>query len=182
MARLVLVVCKGNIHRSVIAEMCIRKNLQELGLEEKFQVTSRGLQGSGQSKMPSPNIKHYPLEWEHTEPLLRELGIEIPDTQTATPIDRNVAEEASLILTMDSQVLCGFFKDDLIKNLVSQFPEFGFKMRLFSEMAGEVCDVPDRAGKKDTSLYRQVISMIQSTAKTGVQQMCQLAELLNPHP
>lgn len=174
--KLILVVCKGNIHRSVIAEVCILKNLQELGLENKFRVVSRGLQGSCQTAMPKfPNMRNYPLEWGNTEPILRDLEIEIPETQIATPIDKSIAREASLILAMDQQVLCGF--DNC---LVKQFPELGFKMRLFSEMAGDVCDMPDCAGKTDTEMYRQVNLAIHLIAKTGIRRICQLAELLNP--
>ena len=104
MVRLILVVCHGNIHRSVVAEIYIRKNLRELGLEEKFRVASRGLQGSCQTAMPKfPNLRQYSLEWGNAEPSLRDLEIEIPETQIATPIDESVASEASLILAMDQQ-------------------------------------------------------------------------------
>ena len=109
MTRLILVVCRGNIHRSVVAESCIRKNLQELGLEDKFQVTSCGLKGSCQTAMQKfPNMRYYPLEWGHTQPILRDLGIEIPETQIATPVDKGIVQQSSLILAMDQQVLCGF--------------------------------------------------------------------------
>lgn len=176
MKKLILTVCKGNIHRSVVAELCIRKNLQEFGLEDKFQVSSRGLQRSCQTSMPKfPNMRHYPLEWGHSEPILRDLGIEIPETQIATPVDKSIVQDASLVLAMDQQVLCGF-----PNCLIKQFPELGFKMRLFSEMAQNILDVPDCAGKTDTGMYRQVNFTIHSTAKIGIRNMCQLAELFNP--
>lgn len=176
MTRLILIVCKGNIHRSVVAELCIRKVLQELGLEDKFQVASRGLQGSCQTAMPKfPNLRQFLLEWPRAEPSLRELEIEIPKTQIATPVDKSIVQESSLILAMDQQVLCGF-ENCLIK----QFPEFSFKMRLFSEMAGDVSDVSDCAEQMATEKFRQVNLKIHTTAKTGIQKMCQLAELLDP--
>jgi len=175
MSHLILTVCKGNIHRSVIAEACINKYLKELGLESGFKVVSRGLKGScGTAMSEFLNMRCYPLEWGHTEPILRELGIEIPETKIATPINENIVEEASLILAMDSEVLCGF-----TNCLVNQFPKFGFKMRLFSEMTGDVRDVLDCAGKTDTEMYRQVNLAIHSTARTGIQKICRLAELLH---
>ena len=177
MVRLILVVCHGNIHRSVVAEIYIRKNLRELGLEEKFRVASRGLQGSCQTAMPKfPNLRQYSLEWGNAEPSLRDLEIEIPETQIAIPINEIVAKEASLILAMDQQVLSGFPK----YCLVEQFPELSFKMKLFSEMAGDVADVPDCAGHTTTEVYRQANVAIHSTAKAGIQKMCQLAKILNP--
>lgn len=176
MTRLILVVCKGNIHRSVVAEICIRKNLQEIGLEDKFQVTSRGLQGSCQTAMPEfLNLRQFPRHWPNAEPSLRELGIEIPETQIATPVDKKIVQEASLILAMDQQVLSEF--DNC---LIRQFPEFSFKMKLFTEMTGDVSDVLDCAEQMTVEKFRQVNLTIHSTAKTGVQKMCQLAEILNP--
>ncbi|OHA24279.1 MAG: hypothetical protein A3G52_02070 [Candidatus Taylorbacteria bacterium RIFCSPLOWO2_12_FULL_43_20] len=176
MSHLILTVCKGNIHRSVLAEACISKYLQELGLEGSFKVASRGLQGTCGTAMPKfPNMRCYSLEYGYTEPILQELEIEIPETKIATPIDEGIVQKASLILAMNSEVLCGF-----ANCLVNQFPKFGFKMRLFSEMAGDIRDVPDCAGKTDTEMYRQVNLTIHATAKNGIQKMCQLAELLNP--
>lgn len=176
MPRLILVVCQGNIHRSVVAEICIRKNLKELDLENKFQVTSRGLQGSCQTATPKfPNLRQFPDHWPHAEPSLRELGIEILETQIATPVDESIARKASLILAMDQKVLSEFDN-----SLIKQFPELGFKMKLFSEMAGDVSDVPDCAEQMAAEKFRQVNADIHSTTKIGIQKMCQLAELLNP--
>src|SRR3989344_5878715 len=78
MSHLILTVCKGNIHRSVLAEACISKYLQELGLEGSFKVASRGLQGTCGTAMPKfPNMRCYSLEYGYTEPILQELEIEM---------------------------------------------------------------------------------------------------------
>ena len=44
--RLIVVVCRGNMHRSVVAEACIKKIIQEHSLESGYQVVSRGIQNN----------------------------------------------------------------------------------------------------------------------------------------
>ena len=98
MKKIILVVCKGNIHRSVIAEICIREKIEKLGLGNEFEVASRGLQGTCQTDIPRfPNIKEYELEWKYTEPILQEMGIEISDDRKSTPVDRDIVKMSSLI-------------------------------------------------------------------------------------
>lgn len=179
MKKLILVVCKGNIHRSVIAEICIRKNLEELGLTDRFIVESRGLQGSCRTAMPlHPNIRQYTLEWNLSLPFLNELEIEILENKVATPIDRNIAEKASLILSIDQKVLSG-----KLNSLLNQFPDLGFKMKLFQEMAEmNSGNVSDCAEKTDAEVYQHVIMTIHVTARIGTLKMCQLAEDLSAQP
>jgi protein-tyrosine-phosphatase len=48
----VLVVCNGNIHRSVIAEFCLNKALEEMNLSKRLIAISRGLQGTLGTALP----------------------------------------------------------------------------------------------------------------------------------
>lgn len=41
--KLILVVCSGNMQRSVIAEQCINKVLKKRGLDDRYFVISRGI-------------------------------------------------------------------------------------------------------------------------------------------
>lgn len=159
MSKLILTVCKGNIHRSVIAAACIQEMIVRRGLAARYEVMSRGLQGTMKTK-PSEhrNLRDYPMEWPLTKPVLEELGIEIATDQQSTPITQDVAERASLILAMDSLVL-----SELPNSLIKQFPTLGKKLRLFTQIAGRSDDVPDTGGVSDPVAHRFAVCVIHST-------------------
>lgn len=153
--KLVLVVCNGNIHRSVIAEYCLNRELKKKGLNDKFIVVSSGLQGTFGTKIPQgKNLCDYPLEWRLSSPILSELNIDISKHCT-TQIDVFIVEKASLILAMDCGVLI-----DKTNSLVKQFPKHAYKMRLFRELEGNPIDIPDCFGSSDVVLHRRVIKLI----------------------
>lgn len=160
MKKLIVTVCKGNIHRSVVAALCIQKCLAQKGLQDQYLVISRGLQGSAGTAMPKyVHLSSYPMEWSLTEPVLRELGITVPATQVATPITFEIAQEASIIIAMDSLVL-----RTLPNSLVRQFPELEFKMKLFSNLYGSDEDIEDCGGSDNKLLHelvnRQISTMV----------------------
>lgn len=174
MKKLILIVCNGNIHRSVIAEQCINRALRQNGLELRYTAVSRGLQGTGGTESPgNKNLRDYPLEWSLTKPILDELGITLPSDKVATPITVRIVEEAILILAMDRSVLL-----TRSNSLVQQFPLSGFKMRLFCELDGRTNDVPDCFGWHEVDRYRRVISEIHTIASGRIQLLLALAEIL----
>jgi protein-tyrosine-phosphatase len=163
--KLILTVCSGNIHRSVIAQLCLNRELVNIGRETEFEVLSRGLQGTMGTGAPKySNLLFYEMEYRHTQPCLKEIGIEIPINQKATPIDEAIVERASLILVMDEKVL---------HSLERRFPKCIFKMRLFVELVGKKEDVPDCSGVDDATFYRQVVMSINEVAKAGIHTMIQ---------
>ena len=177
MEKLILTVCKGNIHRSVIAALCLENALKRLCLESKYEVMSRGLQGSAGTDTPRfSNLKSYPTEWRLTAPILEEIGINIPSSQIATPITKDVVSNASLILAMDRAVLCS-----LPHSLINQFPNLGFKMRLFLELAGSIDGIADCAGEADPEIHRNVILTINSIACDRITNILKLAEIFSTH-
>lgn len=181
MKKLILSVCHGNIHRSVIAELCIKKVFAEQGLETGYEVLSRGLQGTcGTARPRFPNLRHYNLEWRLSRPFLEEFGIVVPNEQTATPIDQEIAKRAALILVMDREVLCGRPKS-AASNLVTQFPDYGFKMRLYRELCGEVGDFQDCFGEYNPEQYRAVIEEIYSIARGRFDTIAKLADLFSAY-
>jgi hypothetical protein len=95
-------------------------------------------------------------------------------------VDRAVIERAALILVMDREVLCGRPKSGAF-SLVELFPEYGFKMRLYRELRGEVSDFPDCFGKRDPELYREVIETIHSIACERFETIVKLAELFSAY-
>lgn len=181
MKKLILTVCNGNIHRSVIAALCIAKQLKERGKEEDYEVLSRGLQGTCGTLLPiSRNLRDYDSEWELSSPFLERIGLVLPESQIATPIDRAVAERAALILVMDCDVLCGRLKS-LADNLAKQFPECGFKMRLYRELRGEIGGFHDCFGEKDPERHREVIEEIHSIACERFEMITKLADLFSAY-
>lgn len=154
--KIILVVCSGNIHRSVIVEHCINRALKERGLDAEFVAVSRGLQTA--SPPVGKNLKDYPVEWSVSSPVLQEIGIDISDARS-TPVDLSVIEKASLILAMDRDVLI-----EKSNSLIRQFTEHGCKMRLFMELMGSTEDVVDTYGSNDEELHRRVIELIHSVS------------------
>ena len=171
----VLVVCNGNIHRSVIAEICINQKLKKSGLENSIQCISRGLQGTSGTPLPvGKNLKDYPKEWSLTKPILDRLGIEILESQQSTPVDQCTISRAGLILAMDRGVLL-----DRDNSLVRQFPEHAFRMRLFRELEGVADNVPDCFGSDDPDLYELVICSIHRIAVEGLSTLINLVQLFS---
>src|SRR3989338_7334523 len=75
-SKLILVVCNGNVHRSVVAQLCITRELQRRSIDG-IACVSRGLQGTAGTALPQGrNLRDYPREWSLTKPVLDRLGIE----------------------------------------------------------------------------------------------------------
>lgn len=153
--KVILIVCDGNIHRSVIAECCLNRALEVKGLNDKFVVVSRGLQGTlGTIAPKGKNLCDYPLEWSFSAPVLSKLNIDI-SVHCTTPVDISIIKKASLVLAMDRSTLI-----DKLNSLINQFPQHAYKMRLFRELEGKPEDVPDCAGSSDPALHRRVIELV----------------------
>lgn len=168
---MVLVVCSGNIHRSVIAQLCLSRELVRIGKEAEFEVLSRGIQGTMDTDAPKyPNLLFYEMECYYTQPCLEVIGIEIPTDQRATPIDEATIEQSSLILAMDVAILRT--KEN---SLTRQFPSHISKMRLFTELVGREEDVPDCGGSNDAVLHQSVVMLINEVAKAGIYNMIRYA-------
>jgi protein-tyrosine-phosphatase len=172
MRRLILTVCNGNIHRSVIAASIIAAALADKCLEDRYAVLSRGIAGTCNTPAPAgKHIRDYPTEWGHTKTALQEIGVDIPDNQRATPITRSDVERASVILAMDKLVLSE--KDN---SLHRQFPDGVAKMRLFTELAGKNEDVPDLFRSRDAELYKRVIHTLYDTVSQNFDTLLKLAD------
>ena len=173
----VLTVCSGNIHRSVIAQLCLSRELVSIGREIEFEVLSRGIQGTMGTKPPDyPNLLFYEMERRHTQPCLEKIGIEIPASQKATLIDEQIVKRASLILAMDDVVLhTKLTPQGEPMSLADQFPGHVSKMRLFMELVGKKEDVEDCGGVDDADFHRQVVMSINEVAKAGIHTMVQWA-------
>jgi len=152
--KLIVFVCKGNIHRSAIAEQILKKLFKEKGLNNKFDVISRGVQGSaGTRPTMHKNITKYE-EWEISKPSLEELNIDITKHK-ARPITKYVANKADVIIAFDKVIL-----ENHEVALIKQFPEFCNKIHLLSELEGKIEDIPDCKGIEDPEFHRVVTKRI----------------------
>lgn len=174
MKKMILIVCNGNMQRSVIAEQCIDKALHQSGLDGKYTAVSRGIQGTCGTKSPEhKNLRKYPLEWSLTQPVLEEIGVTIPVDQVATQIDERIVEEANLILVMEKGVFL-----ERPNSLVRQFPLSGFKMRMFCELDGKADDIADLYKQEDPAVVRREILRIDAVVKERITQVIALTEML----
>lgn len=161
--RQILVVCNGNIHRSVVAEYCINQMSRARGLEKEIVVISRGLQGTCETLPPKHRqMCEYEIEWSLTRPILEELGIDIYG-HVSTPVTLADIEQAAVVIAMDRHVL-----SELPNSLMRQFPSHQNKMHLFLELEGRQEDVPDCGGSQDIELHQQVNRLIHSVVNSRV--------------
>jgi len=179
-SKMVLVVCNGNIHRSVIAQICLNREVKRLGLGKKIVCVSAGLQGTfGTSPPKGRNLRDYELEWRLSAPTLRKLQVEVPESQKATPVDEEVIVKATLILAMDRGVLNEYPVAGRAPGLLVQFPKHGYKMRLFRELEGRIEDVPDCWGQNSRRLYEQTIRLIDRIARLRINTLVSLVKLFS---
>ena len=173
MKKLVLTVCWGNIQRSVIAELCLSRELAKRKFEGKVEVLSRGIQGS--CRVPKPkfdNLMWYPKQWQPSEPYLKQIGIEIPNTQRFVPVDEGIIERASLILVAEKGILKvdpnGPHREHPNAGLLTQFPSAAYKMILFTELVDRTDDIEDCGDREDSDSHGKLILGIEEISRKGI--------------
>lgn len=160
MKKLMVFVCKGNIHRSAVAEQCLKQFLIEKKLSDKFEVASRGI-----TAPKYKNMTEYPEHWKTTRPILKELGIDVAvfSVHEAKLITEEIVDRSYIIFAMDKEVL-----QVHETSLVTQFPEYSKKIRIFTSMVGDQDDVLDCGHyPKDAELHRFVNEKIANTIRKG---------------
>ena len=171
----VLFVDRGNIQRSVVAELILQKMLKARNLGTEYKVVSRGLQGTPASPvLPAHNnLKYYNkstsagMEWENSLPTLQELGIaEEFEKHAATVLTKDDLEKATLVLSMDSLTLT-----DPTWGIAAQFPAYSAKAMLFTELVGSSAGISDGYGATDSNRHRQLILDINKTLQQGFEQL-----------
>lgn len=148
----IVTVCKGNMHRSVVAEASINKTLKQHGLDADYVAISRGIQGTaGMEGTAGRRLRDYPQAWERNRPSLEALGLDISE-HASTPISLEDVERAALILVMDRKVLDS--PEYGPASLVRQFPLHRRKMRLFRELEGVEEGIEDCGPGAEEAQYR----------------------------
>ena len=175
-SKTILVVDRGNIQRSVVAQLVFQRIIKERGLEQRYRVISRGMQGTPASpEIPMHNnLRFYSaangsagMEWEHSEPTLQELGLLADFTQhKATVLTRKDLEEATLVISMDTPTV-----SDPTYGIEAQFKEFRAKVMLFTELVGSGAGIADGYGSSDPKRHRQLILDVDRIARQGFDEL-----------
>ena len=157
MKKLIIFVCNGNIHRSVIAAESLRKILKERKISSEFSVASYGLQGTRGTALPKhKRLSEYPKEWKAARPTLQKLNIDI-SKHVFQKISAGIMKKTSVVIAMDKKVQSGA-KNSLTK----QFPNQAYKIHHFSELTPRHKTIKDPAGSGDKKLHREIIESIHS--------------------
>lgn len=158
MKKLIVFICNGNIHRSVIAAESLRKILKERKIGQNFSVASYGLQGTKGTGLPKhKHLSEYPKEWKAAKPTLQKFGIDI-SKHSFQKISGAVMKKASAVIAMDNKVY------STAKNsLMNQFPNYAEKTHRFSELTPHNRVIKDPAGSGSEKLHRKIIRDIHST-------------------
>ncbi|MFA5030037.1 MAG: hypothetical protein WC495_00400 [Patescibacteria group bacterium] len=163
MKKVILFICNGNIHRSVVAERSLKKILLDKGLKRKFIVASYGLQGTKGTTRPLHNkLIQYPKEYKAAQPTLAKLGINI-GSHSYQKITSKAIRRASVIIAMDKMV---YSKNK--NSLLQQFPMTKNKIHLFSELTIRHRNIPDPSGTGDKKLHEHIIKNIYFTVRKKV--------------
>lgn len=147
--RIILFVCFGNVHRSVLAEELSNAVLKQNGLDANYVAVSRGIQGYLDFEKPKhQNLMEYDIEWKLTQVALTELGVDVRLflNKISTPIDAEIVGKSFVIVAMDQKVY----------NILNEhFPENVSKFKFFKEWMNTL-EVDDLVGCDEKDKYLAV--------------------------
>lgn len=163
MKRLIVFVCVGNMERSPVAEYVTKKIINDLGLSNKFQVISRGIQGTAGTKPTRfRNPKDYTEIWQAMLPALQKFNINL-QKHISTPITPEIIEKAAVVIAMAKNVL-----QQKPNGLKIQFPLYRDKFQLFMELAGKDEDVPDGGDQNSERVHMHITETISKVLTTNI--------------
>jgi len=157
--KLIVFVCRGNIVRSVVAEVLVKRILLLKNLNKEYEVTSRSIQGTTVDPEPvkHPNITYYKDLYQEVKPALDMYGIDLSN-HISIPIDQKVAVDAAIIIAMDK-----INKNSLLK----LFPNQKNKIYSFLELINKDEEVIDPEKTHGVEKQKQIITTINNTIIQG---------------
>ena len=158
MNKLIVFICNGNVHRSVIAAVSLKEILKERKIGQNFFIDSYGLQGTKGTDLPKhKHLSEYPREWNVAKPILQKLCIDI-SKHSFQKISGAVMKKASVVIAMDNKVY-----STARNSLMKQFPNYAWKIHRFSELTTRHQAIKDPAGSDDKMLHKKIIENIYFT-------------------
>jgi len=158
---IILTVCSGNMFRSPIAAFLLNRALANEGTSDLIEVTSRGIQGLAGTEPPKGrNLRDYPREWENARAALERYGINI-DSHRSQVVTEDILVQVSLVLAMEQGVL-----SVRPNSLLKLFPDYSWKIKLFSEIAGNNDDIED-TWEGNATTYDRATTLINDVAVHG---------------
>lgn len=116
-ARMILFICFGNVHRSLLAEHSANEEFTKNCFNREYYAISRGIQGAlGYQKPKHSSLPEYTEQWSLTQPILNDLGIDTSffSLHKSTPVTLEDIEQAFVIIAMSSKeyrILLEYFSD-----------------------------------------------------------------------
>lgn len=164
----IIVVCRGNIARSPIAGELIKKEFSARGVEDKYEVISRGVQGTRVDPEPvkHTNIVHYPSIFRDIEPILKKYEIDLCQ-HVSTPIKRSDMMGADLVLAVDKKTK---------KALGNLFPKFRKKVVLVSQLSGKKESIADPEKANGLENQEKIFLEIYNNIHEGFSRLIGLVE------
>ena len=141
----ILVICTANICRSPVGAALLQDRLHQRGITD-WQVRSAGTWA--QEKR---GASQYSVE------IMAEQGFDIHEHQ-AEMLELSHMQQADLVLCMEA---------GHVEALKAEFPEYGHKVYLISEMAGMRYSISDPYGQSKDAYYRMVEGLTQ-VIETGL--------------
>lgn len=166
--KIIVCVCRGNIARSPFAAAIITKELHQRNLLDEYSSISRGIQGTIVDPQPVkfPNITYYNQLYQDSESSLKKFEINL-STHVSTPIDKDIADKASILIAMDNKTKQG---------LLVLFPDQSKKVYLLSELVNEKRDIIDPEGVSGTEKQEKIFSEIQNIIHRGFSKLLILTD------
>lgn len=169
---LIVFVDRGNISRSPIAESVARRKLEEQGLQNQYEVISRGTQGvapDDKEPVKFPNITYYHDHYIQSKSWLDEHGIDL-SSHTSTPINREIAEKAKIMFAMDRKTQ---------ESLLALFPDHAVKVHILSEIVGEDREIIDPENVNEKLRLEQIYNEIEDMIVNGLPNLLALVDGIN---
>lgn len=150
----ILVICTANICRSPAGEVILRDRLQRQGLTD-WTVTSAGtwgLDGRGAS--------------QHIVAIMAEQGFDLHNHQAHT-ITEEMLARADLAICMESSH---------VEAIKAEFPRYGEKLFLLSEMIGQRYNISDPYGGPIEG-YQRMVQTVENIIDEGIDRIIALAQV-----
>lgn len=163
--KLILIVCWGNIYRSPVAQIFLKREIAQRKLENEIICESRGIQGTFGFPAPRhPNFTFYEEEFAAAQSVLRKYDIDLSKCHFQ-PVNKAAIIRADIILTAD---------DKTHKVLLSHFPEIKNKTMLLIDLVDKGQKIEDPDGLTDTKKYAIITQQLWTSTTLGLSKLLAL--------